>query len=130
MKKIYLIIFVLAVLTAALFGYKNFSRLGSAYGLQTGTAYQVSLAVTNEASAWYLVPKDINNLMISVDVTTNTARIEYTTVGIADVDSTGHFFVWPSGDVTNDTVDAMVAPPTAIRIVSSNCVAYLFVRAQ
>lgn len=106
------------------------TRIGTGNGLQTGTAYQIKIAATNTESAWVLLPKDVLKVVVSLVVASNQGRVEYTTVRIEDVLSTGHYFTWPLGNVTNSVVDSLLSPVTALRVVGLTNVTTMFIRAQ
>ena len=65
----------------------NMSLIGSGNGLLIGTAYESSLTVTNETSLWLLIPKGIQSVSVSINVLTNQARIEFTTVPVPLIDA-------------------------------------------
>lgn len=128
MKKIFIsIVLFSAVCFGALL---TMTRIGTGDGLTTGTAYQYKITMTNATSEWLLIPKDIQHVVVSIDVVSNFGRIEYTTVRVEDVLATGYYFSWPSGNVTNDTADTLWAPVTALRLIASTNICVMYVRAQ
>ena len=128
MKKIIIAIVVLCAFASA--ALLNMVRIGSGNGLDTGTAYQARIAITNGTSSWVLIPKDVRQITCSINVLSNFARVEYTTVRVEDVATTGVIFVWPNGNVTNSTSDSLWSPVSAVRLVALTNIAYLYMRAQ
>ena len=127
MKKILIILILLSSLFCAL---QNMKLIGSGNGLLVGTAHEIQLSITNGPSQWILTPKGVQSLAISVNLISNSAAIEFTTVPVSEVDSTALIFQWPSGFVTTNTTDGLLSMVSAFRINSSNTVATLSARAQ
>lgn len=69
---------------------------------------------------WLVVPAGIGDLLVSVDPSSGTARIEYTQDPLAAVDAgTAEGKSWDSLDVGEYTANVMSNSVTAIRAVAS-----------
>jgi len=77
-----------------------------------------SLTLTNATSDWIRIPENTEMTTVSLALASNQARVEYTTVPYPHLTNTAHIFIWPYGNVTNDSVDVLIADAIALRVVS------------
>ena len=105
------------ILSLNLFAYIEVKVEGSPRGGKV--AYQ-SFSVTNGTSDWLLVPYWSDNASVSLNLSSNQAYIEYTLVQITDPakESTADVYTWSQGYVTNSTVDGLLIPVWALRVVA------------
>jgi|GEM_PF-2163507 len=77
-------------------------------------------ASVNGTGEWLFLPAGIGELLVSVEPTSGTARVEYTQDSVAKVRAgTAIGKAWVEGDVAAYTDSLMVNAVTAIRCVST-----------
>lgn len=76
--------------------------------------------VVNGTGDWVLIPAGPEELMVSVEPSSGTARIEFTQDSVSEVEAgTAVGKPWPDGDVTAYAHSVMANAVTAVRCVST-----------
>lgn len=90
------------------------------YGSNTNRhSYVFKQVVVDETSDPLLLENTGSNTLVSVVPGTN-AKVEYSISSIDDISSgRATWHEWPSGDVTETTVDSLAPGATALRLVST-----------